>query len=147
MPGLTGSKMSSSEEETKIDLLDTPAIVKKKLKKAFCEPGNTENNGILSFVKHVLFPLFKTDEKFVISRSPENGGDILFDTYKSLEDAFSKQDVHPADLKSAVEVYINKLLEPIRKKFNEPELKKLTEKAYPAPNKSSKLYSTHNRYT
>lgn len=138
MPGLTGSKMSSSEEETKIDLLDSPAIVKKKLKKAFCEPGNIENNGILSFVKHVLFPLFKGDNKFIISRTPENGGDIVFDSYKNLEDAFSKQEVHPADLKSAVEAYINKLLEPIRKKFDQPELKKLTEKAYPVLNKSSK---------
>lgn len=49
--------MSSSEEDSKIDLLDSPAQVKKKLKKAFCEPGNIEENGILSFCKHVLFPL------------------------------------------------------------------------------------------
>lgn len=44
-------------QESKIDLLDKSQEVKKKLKKAFCEPGNVENNGILSFVKHVLFPL------------------------------------------------------------------------------------------
>ena len=57
VPGLTGSKMSSSDEDSKIDLLDSPAQVKKKLKKAFCEPGNVEDNGVLSFCKHVLFPL------------------------------------------------------------------------------------------
>ena len=33
-------------------------MVKKKLKKAFCEPGNIEDNGILAFTKFVLFPLF-----------------------------------------------------------------------------------------
>ena len=49
--------MSASEEESKIDLLDSPAQVKKKLKKAFCEPGNIADNGILSFCKFVLFPL------------------------------------------------------------------------------------------
>ena len=49
--------MSASEEESKIDLLDSPAQLKKKLKKAFCEPGNITDNGILSFCKHVLFPL------------------------------------------------------------------------------------------
>lgn len=54
--------MSSSEEDSKIDLLDTPAGVKKKLKKAFCEPGNTDDNGLLSFVKHVIFSLFKEGE-------------------------------------------------------------------------------------
>ena len=49
--------MSSSEEESKIDLLDSAAQVKKKLSKAFCEEGNVANNGVLSFAKHVLFPL------------------------------------------------------------------------------------------
>ena len=54
--------MSSSEDDSKIDLLDSPANVKKKLKKAFCEPGNITDNGLLSFVKHVLFSLFKDGE-------------------------------------------------------------------------------------
>lgn len=129
--------MSSSEEDSKIDLLDSAANVKKKLKRAFCEPGNIENNGILSFAKHVLFPLFKPDEKFVVPRKPENGGDIEFETYEVLEIAFAKQDVHPADLKAATEVYINRLLEPIRKTFETPELKALTQKAYPVPSKIS----------
>lgn len=62
MPGLAGGKMSSSEIDSKIDLLDSPAEVKKKLKKAFCEPGNIVDNGLLSFVKHVLFSLFKENE-------------------------------------------------------------------------------------
>lgn len=49
--------MSASEEDSKIDLLDSAASVKKKMKKAFCEPGNVENNGVLAFAKYVLFPL------------------------------------------------------------------------------------------
>lgn len=115
--------MSSSEEDSKIDLLDSPAIVKKKLKKAFCEPGNIVDNGLLSFVKHVLFSLFKEGESFVVPRKPENGGDAIFETYQSLEDSFAKQELHPADFKQAVENYINRLLDPIRAEFNTPELK------------------------
>ena len=57
VPGLTGDKMSSSVEDSKIDLLDSPSSLKKKLKKAFCEPGNVKENGVLSFCQHVLFPL------------------------------------------------------------------------------------------
>ena len=57
VPGLSGGKMSSSEEDSKIDLLDSAGTVKKKLKKAFCEPGNIADNGILAFVKHVIMPL------------------------------------------------------------------------------------------
>ncbi|KAK5645754.1 hypothetical protein RI129_004218 [Pyrocoelia pectoralis] len=137
VPGLTGSKMSSSEEESKIDLLDSPASVKKKLSKAFCEPGNVDNNGILSFIKHVIFPLLKSDEKFVILRNDENGGDLKFDTYAELEECFRTMKLHPADLKSAVEGYINRLLEPIRKTFEDPVLQKLVEKAYPVAKKQN----------
>ena len=57
VPGLTGSKMSSSEDGSKIDLLDSASQIRKKLNKAFCEPGNIEENGVLSFCKHVLFSL------------------------------------------------------------------------------------------
>ena len=44
VPGLTGNKMSASEADSKIDLLESPADIKKKLKKAFCEPGNIIDN-------------------------------------------------------------------------------------------------------
>lgn len=54
--------MSSSEEDSKIDLLDSPAVVKKKFKKAFCEPGNVAENGLLAFAKHVIFGLFQPGE-------------------------------------------------------------------------------------
>ena len=73
VPGLAGAKMSSSEEDSKIDLLDNAASVKKKLKKAFCEPGNVTDNGLLSFSKSVLFPLMKEGEKYLVPRAAEFG--------------------------------------------------------------------------
>ena len=66
VPGLNGDKMSASIEDSKIDLLDTEAQVKKKLKKAFCEPGNITDNGILAFTKSVLFPLLNEGESSYI---------------------------------------------------------------------------------
>lgn len=67
--------MSSSEEDSKIDLLDSAASVKKKMKKAFCEPGKVENNGVLAFAKYVLFPLLNAGEGTVrlISNSLKMG--------------------------------------------------------------------------
>ncbi|XP_006618398.1 tyrosine--tRNA ligase, cytoplasmic isoform X4 [Apis dorsata] len=132
IPGLAGSKMSSSEEDSKIDLLDNASVVKKKLKKAFCEPGNISDNGVLSFAKYVIYPLLKEGESFNIYRTAEFGGDISFDTYEDLENAFAKEEIHPGDLKNAVEIYINKLLDPIRKEFEtDSKLKNLANKAYP----------------
>ncbi|KAJ8681572.1 hypothetical protein QAD02_017364 [Eretmocerus hayati] len=136
IPGLAGAKMSSSEEDSKIDLLDNAAAVKKKLKKAFCEPGNVTDNGLLSFSKSVLFPLMDGKETYLVPRSAEFGGDISFENYEDLENSFAKQEIHPGDLKNAVEMYINKLLDPIRKEFNnDPKLKSLSARAYPPPQK------------
>lgn len=57
VPGLGGGKMSSSDPNSKIDFLDPPEVVRKKIKSAFCEEGNAENNGVLSFVQAVLIPI------------------------------------------------------------------------------------------
>lgn len=71
VPGLQGGKMSASDPDSKIDVLDTPEVVKKKLKKAFAPPKQIEENGILSFVEYVLLPAgelrFGTP-KFVVER-------------------------------------------------------------------------------
>nr|AQM56846.1 tyrosinyl-tRNA synthetase [Bombyx mori] len=135
VPGLTGGKMSASEADSKIDLLDTPTNVKKKLKKAFCEPGNISDNGVLSFTKHVVFPLMKEGETFKIKRSAEHGGDANYSKYEDLETAFANQEIHPGDLKASAEDAINKLLAPIQDTFNDPQLQELTKKAYPPPTK------------
>ncbi|CAH0687787.1 unnamed protein product [Spodoptera exigua] len=136
VPGLTGGKMSASEEDSKIDLLDNPASVKKKLKKAFCEPGNITDNGVLSFTKYVVFPLMKGGETFKITRAPEHGGNVEFTKFEDLESAYAKQEIHPGDLKASVELAINKLLGPIQEIFKQPHLQELAKKAYPPPTKS-----------
>lgn len=65
------------------------------------------------------------------------GGDVSFSKYEDLEAAFAKEEIHPGDLKSAVEIYINRLLDPIRKEFEtNPKLKTLANKAYPPPQKT-----------
>jgi len=135
VPGLTGAKMSSSEADSKIDLLDSPGDIKKKLKKAFCEPGNITDNGVLSFCKFVIFPVALKGEKFTIERDEKNGGNASFEAYENLEQAFAKEEIHPGDLKAAVEKYLNRLLDPVRKTFESKELKKLAHDAYPPPAK------------
>lgn len=57
VPGLGGGKMSSSDPNSKIDFLDPPEVVRRKIKAAFCEEGNVAENGVLSFVQAVLIPI------------------------------------------------------------------------------------------
>ncbi|GBC00936.1 hypothetical protein RclHR1_04000017 [Rhizophagus clarus] len=135
VPGLAGSKMSSSDPDSKIDLLDDADVVSRKLKKAFCEEGNIDDNGILSFVESVLFPLRSLNGKtpsFLIKRDEKWGGNVNYTSYQSLKDDFRDKKVHPGDLKAAATEAINNLLEPIRKRWkDDPELQKLTKQAYP----------------
>jgi tyrosyl-tRNA synthetase len=108
VPGLTGSKMSASDPDSKIDLLDSPADVKKKLKKAFCEPGKVEGNGVLAFVKHVIFPVL-AGRHFTISRDAQYGGSVAYSTYDELEQAYANEVIYPLDLKNGVADELNKV--------------------------------------
>lgn len=56
VPGLgEAAKMSASDAESKIDLLDAPEAVEKKIRKAKCNPREVEGNGVVAFVEHVIF--------------------------------------------------------------------------------------------
>lgn len=90
VPGLAGGKMSASDPDSKIDILDTPEAVKKKLRKAFAQPKETEGNGIISFVEYVLLPVsaLENDDgygRFVVDRSEEEGGKIVYENIESLK--------------------------------------------------------------
>lgn len=57
VPGLAGGKMSSSDADSKIDVLDPEDVVKRKLKKAQAAPREVDGNGVISFVEYVLLPV------------------------------------------------------------------------------------------
>lgn len=134
--GLLGNKSATvPEDDTIIDLLDGPKIVKKKLNKAFCEPGNTDDNGVLPLVKHIIFPLFG---KFDVDRLEKYGGPIHYADYDKLEEDFANSLLHPGDIKMGVEAYLNKLIDPIRSKFETKDLAAMIQAAYPTkPKKES----------
>jgi len=129
IPGLTGSKMSASEESSKIDLLDDKETVERKVNAAFCPEGEVENNGVLAFFKYVIFTL-KGDKKkiLLIERPSKFGGNTKYAAYLDLEKDFKNKKIHPLDLKKTLAREINALLEPIRKEFKDLDLIK---KAYP----------------
>ncbi|MEE9323851.1 MAG: tyrosine--tRNA ligase, partial [Candidatus Aenigmarchaeota archaeon] len=130
LPGLRGEKMSASEEKSKVDMLDSPDVVEKKIMGAFCPAGKTENNGVLSFMEYVIMVL-KEDgkEKFLVERPEKFGGNVSYKDYKTLERDFVSGKLHPEDLKKAMAKEVNKMLEPIRKRFKGKT--DLVRKAYP----------------
>jgi tyrosyl-tRNA synthetase len=132
VPGLQGTQMSSSDAKSKVDLLDSSESIADKIKGAFCEIGKVEGNGILAFVKMVLFPLPQYEGKgFTIKREAKHGGDVTYKSYAELEAAYASQQLYPKDLKLNVTEALNLLLQPIREKFQDPKLKELISLAYP----------------
>lgn len=130
MPGLTGEKMSSSVEESKIDVLENAENMQKKVSKAFCPEGSVENNGVLAFLRSVVM-VYKEErkEKFVVQRPQKFGGPMSFSTYAEIEAEYLAKKVHPLDLKGALSQELSILLEPVRKKMAEKEA--LLKLAYP----------------
>ncbi|KZT35918.1 tyrosine tRNA ligase [Sistotremastrum suecicum HHB10207 ss-3] len=161
VPGLTGGKMSASDASSKLDFLDPPEVIKKKIKSAFCEPGKIEGNGVLAFSKAVIFPIASLRNEqlasgdttilslkpfsspnapegtlFSIQRKEEFGGDQHYAEYESLEKDYVDEKIHPGDLKAAVANALLNLLEPIRKAFEgDEEWQKVEALAYPVEKK------------
>lgn len=161
VPGLAGGKMSSSDPNSKIDFLDSPADVKKKIKVAFCEPTNVTENGLLSFHKAVLVPIQVMKRNALIDRGEDPdaaphrealgiaaeapagtvvsiaraekwGGPLFYPSYESMESDFAADKLKPADLKLVTVDMINALLDPIRRAFEaDEEWRGAEAKAYP----------------
>ena len=130
LSGLGGGKMSASDSDSTITITDTPDAVSRKINGAYCPQGEVEDNGILEYLRYLVFPILDLDDaEFIVERPAEYGGTVMFADYATLEAAFVAGDLHPADLKSATATHIAELLEPIRAHFDaDPTL--LTE-AYP----------------
>ena len=126
-----GGKMSASDPNSKIDILDSEKVVRKKLNKGYCEEGVVEDNWFIDFARIVMFPhLIDEGKNFVINRPEKFGGPLTFSSFEELRDSFANKELHPADLKLGVIDYVNSLLEPIRQHATEQGIFDLAEKAY-----------------
>jgi tyrosyl-tRNA synthetase len=126
--GLVGEKMSSSIAASKIDLMDDEESVKKKINKAECVAGDS-NNGLIALLEYFIF-VDKEDkgEKFVIERSEKYGGNLEYAKLEDVKRDFEDKKLHPMDLKSGVANEINKFLSGFR---DNDLLKAMHKEAYP----------------
>ena len=133
--GLVGKKMSSSVEATKIDLLSTNSVIKKKINAAECVIGDPEN-GIMSLIRYVVMVL-KSDknEQFTIERPEKYGGNIVYNTYEEIETDFIHKRLHPQDLKNSLAKELIRLLIPLQE---DRELRSLYNQAYEVKSKKNK---------
>ncbi|KAF7532950.1 hypothetical protein G7054_g7505 [Neopestalotiopsis clavispora] len=125
VPGLgQAQKMSSSEPDSKIDLLDAPDVVGKKLKKAHCATGVALKSG--------------GKAKFVVERERDGKEPLVYEDIADLKADFEKDILTPQLLKAALTKALNELLAPIQAEYQaSEEWQRTTELAYPPEKKAA----------
>ena len=108
-------KLSKSNPDSAIFMNDEGNEIKRKISKAYCPAGIVEENPVLEYCKYIIFEKFKTVK---IERPKKFGGNLSFSSYNELENAFSKKKLHPMDLKQGVGEYLDRLIEPVRRKLD-----------------------------
>ena len=108
-------KMSKSDPNSGIFIHNSDDEIRMKIKKAWCEESNIQNNPLLEISKTVIFHEYK-EMKF--ERPEKFGGNVEYLDYKELEADFAEKKLHPTDLKQTVANYLVKIVSPIREKLN-----------------------------
>ncbi|CAI2292797.1 unnamed protein product [Caenorhabditis sp. 36 PRJEB53466] len=121
VPGLTGTKMSSSEEDSKIDVLDDPAKVLAKIEGAACS-RNEPDNGVLAFYNFVLFPIVSPDAIEISNQE--------FFNFESLLAAFLEGKLDAEALKKYLGEFLGSLLNKVRTRCDTDEVKSAIQKGY-----------------
>ena len=118
-------KMSKSDPDSAIFMLDSPEDIKRKINKAYCPPNDINENPVLEYCKYIIFELI---DVFQVKRPEKYGGDVSYNTFDELEKDYKEGKLNPPDLKPAVSKYLIQLLKPIQKTIKEdPKTKKLHE--------------------
>lgn len=123
LPGLTkpanangeSTKMSKSDPNSGVFIHNSDDEIRTKIKKAWCEEANIQNNPLLEISKNVIFHEFN---EINVERPEKFGGNITYTNYNQLESDFAEKKLHPTDLKQTVGEYLVKVISPIREKLN-----------------------------
>lgn len=107
------SKMSKSKPDTCIYIQDSKEEIIRKISKAYCPP-TAEENPVLEIAREIIF---HEKETLLIEREQKYGGNIEFESYEKLEQTYVAGKLHMQDLKKAVAIALNEILEPIRNHF------------------------------
>jgi tyrosyl-tRNA synthetase len=126
------NKMSSSDSNSKIEFLEEPSSIRKKISKAFAEPTNTSNTLFL-FLQYVIFPInkLKSMGKFIINRDEKYGGVLEYSDLESIKADYSENNLAPQDLKQGISDWLINFLTPVKNSLNTDEFNELVKKAYP----------------
>ena len=135
---IANTKMSASNNDSKIDLLDSKKQITAKINKCYCFPGDILDNCLIEILEHLIFPILNYKNlNFVINRKEKFGGPITYTNIGNVKNDFSTKlendefKLHPGDLKMGISDSLEEITKPIREAFNCKEMQMLLKSAYP----------------
>lgn len=135
---IANTKMSASNNDSKIDLLDSKKQIVTKINKCYCLPGDILDNCLMEILENLIFPILNYKNlHFVINRKEKFGGPITYTNIGDVKNDFiTKLDddefkLHPGDLKLGISDSLEEIVKPIRESFNCKEMQTLLKLAYP----------------
>ncbi|KAI9740836.1 MAG: hypothetical protein M1818_004441 [Claussenomyces sp. TS43310] len=135
---------------TKIDILDSPEVVTKKLRKSLAVPRVIEDNGLLSFAEYVLLPAaaLKGRREFVVDRSRDGLEPLVYSNIEDMQNDYKNDVLTPQLLKPAITQALLALLAPMQAKYQESkEWQEIASKAYPSVEKPKEQKKVKNKGT
>ena len=136
--GLTGTKMSSSMPDSKVEFLDSPETIRRKILQADCQDGQVKGNGLLAVLKLIIIPLRENQlessegRRVVFQADLEEGGPKRYHSYGDIVSDFAERKLSSLALKQAVAVIICEALAPLREMYEKnDEWQSVKDLAYP----------------
>jgi tyrosyl-tRNA synthetase len=150
--GLDGSdKMSKSNPDNTIFMNDSATEVKRKINRAFCEPGNIVKNPLIDWIQHLILELSgsitivtknegldvtdknesldvtdKNESSDVTDKNVNNNlvQNLTYTDINQIKNNFQNNLIHPKDLKVAVIESLCNLLLPVQERLKDIKVKK-----------------------
>jgi tyrosyl-tRNA synthetase len=136
---IADTKMSASNPDSKIDLLDTKKQIVAKINKCYCLPGDIVDNCLIEILENLIFPILNYKGlNFVINRKDKFGGPITYTNINEVKRDFVTEveggefKLHPGDLKLGVSDSLEEIVRPIREEFAKKDMQQLLKLAYPS---------------
>ena len=109
--------VDSLDADAELLLLDNSADVQRKIKRAFCEPGNVDNCPPLQLVVSIILPCSES-KQLLVRRRAEDGGDLSLTDGAGLRDLYASGGLHPGDFKPALRDAVDEVLKRVRAAIN-----------------------------
>ncbi len=104
LPGLKQGqeKMSKSDPNSAIFMDDTKEVIEIKISKAYCPPNSIDDNPIMQYIKHIVFPWFSQIKTEIISTGYEEERFMTYTNFDTFASVYMRELITPRMIKDCL---------------------------------------------